>query len=248
MSSIILTWVSSPVFSNLTTLYLGSRGFSHSVVAHSEASANKLCALFHTANCLTRLHLIWVIYSADPVVAVSFAALFYLTHLELEIYNKSLCEIVAALVLPALCTLSLIGPHYGALSQFHLECCHLLQRVDTVILEFSVGDQGDLSIVIPFLQSVSSISGRITFATRRKKFVLLPTCNQPWLTPNFTQFPATNDAPLRENTTADVAHETQRLRHRITATSTLHPFHSHCSTNQTFTGFDVDNWICQKLL
>lgn len=58
MSSIILTWVSSPVSSNLTTLYLGSRGFSHSVVAHSEASANELCALFRTANRLTGLHLI----------------------------------------------------------------------------------------------------------------------------------------------------------------------------------------------
>jgi hypothetical protein len=41
ISSLILAWVSSPVFTNLTTLYLGSRGFSHSVLACCEASANR---------------------------------------------------------------------------------------------------------------------------------------------------------------------------------------------------------------
>lgn len=150
MSSIILTWVSSPVFSNLTTLYLGSHGFSHSVVGYSEASVNGLCTLFCTANHLTRLHLIRVIYSADPVVAVSFAALFYLTHLELEIYNKSLREIVAALVLPALRTLSLIGPHYGALSQFHLECCHLYNGLTPSFSNFPLATKATCLLLYHF--------------------------------------------------------------------------------------------------
>jgi hypothetical protein len=53
-------------------------------------------------------------------------------------------------VLPALHTLRLVGPHYDALSEFHRQCSRLVQRIDTVILEFPASD---LSIVVPFLQS-----------------------------------------------------------------------------------------------
>ncbi|KAJ6458611.1 hypothetical protein DFH09DRAFT_1349210 [Mycena vulgaris] len=125
MSPMLVTWGSAPFLGNLVTLHIGDR----SRALDFDASANEFSALFRSTPQLTSLRLIWLCLSDDPVVAPYYAALMFLTHLELDYLQPSACEIVRNLVLPAIHTLRIRTADHSLLEHFVLRCDHVLKRV-----------------------------------------------------------------------------------------------------------------------
>ncbi|KAJ7445317.1 hypothetical protein FB451DRAFT_1189235 [Mycena latifolia] len=132
MDSIMISWTSSYMFSNLAVLVIGQprSGPLYNFLCHG--SPNEFTSVFRATPRLRELRLFNVVFDLNPPSAVGIAPLISLTHLEIDYIDESSCLLVSNLYLPALHTARIATTKPQSLQFFVDHCSHVIRRAITV--------------------------------------------------------------------------------------------------------------------